>query len=90
MTTLTKQIRRETAVQVRYGKHRGRQIVVVLEPPNNIAFRIKGTRQEFPISIEYCYEAAVKHWVLSQYVERMKDYRAGIRKRKPRKPIFNL
>ncbi len=89
MTTLSKQLRRETSVQVRNGRHRGRQIIVILEPPNHIAFKIKGTRQQYTTTVETCYDQAMKQHALDQWQKKLAEYKAGQRRIKPRKPVFN-
>lgn len=59
MTDLTKTVARVTRKTV-HEASRDRQIVVILEPPGQIGFRLKGTRKVFWLSVEGCYQAAVK------------------------------
>ncbi len=59
MTDLTKTVKR---VSVGYVREAGkpRQVVVILKPPNIIAFRAKGCRKEYTLTTEVCYVMAVR------------------------------
>lgn len=88
MVELTKPVRRLTQVQVRNGKHRGRKIIVIMEPPNTLTYRIKGTRQQYSISFEQGYDMAMKNHAIEIWNRKMADYKASKRRTKPRKPVF--
>jgi len=76
MTSLTKSVRRES-----WSMHRGRAIMVELRPPGLIVFRLKGTRREYPLSIEGGFLQAVKIEAAAE-LKRRKDARAERRKAK--------
>lgn len=58
MTDLNKPVKR-----VSHGTvyDRGvRQVIIILRPPNILAFRAKGCRKEYPLTAEWCYRMAVE------------------------------
>ena len=74
MTKLNSKVRRES-----WAIHRGRAILVELRPPDLIVFRLKGTRREYPFSIQGAFNRAVQIEALAEMRER-KDARAARRK----------
>jgi len=59
MTLLSKVVTRETyAHQFECGKHRA--IIVALEPPGILAFRLKGTQRVYRLPVSTCFMLAVK------------------------------
>ena len=67
MTRIGRPIVRETA-----ARERGRPLLVELHP-GFLAFRLKGTRQRWPISYESVFWSAVKLAAEKQREDRMKD-----------------
>jgi len=58
---LTRKVKRET-----YAHHRGRAILAELRPPDLIVFRLKGTRREYPLSIQGAFTRAVQIEALAE------------------------
>lgn len=79
MTKLTKPVRRETDSTVyEQGKHR--PVIVSLEPPGLITFRLKGTRRTYRLTVDGCYLLAVKaHLEGLRREKRKKTKRTGPR-----------
>lgn len=65
MTSLRKPVRRVSAATIR-EQGRPRRIVVILRPPNILAFRAAGCRREYALTIEACYAMAVRAHVASE------------------------
>ncbi len=59
MTKLKQIVRRETFGTI-YSQGKDREVIVSLEPPNVIGFRLKGTQQTYYLTSDGCYMAAVK------------------------------
>ncbi len=59
MTKLKQIVQRETFGTV-FSQGKDREVIVSLEPPNVIGFRLKGTRQTYYLTSDGCYMAAVK------------------------------
>mgnify|MGYP001207924128 CR=1 FL=1 len=68
--TLDKKIRREC-----YTTHRGRRIIIEIRPPDLIIFRLKKTRQEYPLTVQTAFEYACKLFAFAE-VDRQKKARA--------------
>lgn len=69
MTKLQKPVARETFAFVReLGKFR--EVIVTLEPPNLIGFRLKGTRRTYYLEAASAYHAAVKAKVAADQREK--------------------
>ena len=60
MTRLTKAVKRETC-KVR---RRGRPVIVAMEPGDVLAFREKGRRTWYRVSVGACFDLAVKRTAL--------------------------
>lgn len=52
-------VRRETFAAI-HSQGRSRAVIVSLEAPNIIGFRLKGTRRVYTLTAEHCYWAACK------------------------------
>lgn len=78
MTKLRKPVRRETGATI-YERCKHRPVVVTLEPPSIIAFRLKGTRRTFRLTVDGCYTMAVKAAVEGE--------RQARRKTQPRRSV---
>jgi hypothetical protein len=59
MTQLHKTIERETAATV-FERSLERLIIVSLEPPGLLGFRLKGTRQTYRLPVQTCFWLAVR------------------------------
>ena len=59
MTKLTKPVRRETSSTV-YERCQHRPVILTLEPPGLLAFRLKGCRRTYRLTVDGCYMMAVK------------------------------
>jgi hypothetical protein len=78
MTKITKPVRRETLGTVyEQGKHR--PVIVSIEPPNVIGFRLKGTRRTYRLTTDALYLNAVQAHVAAEKREQMKARRANRR-----------
>jgi hypothetical protein len=64
-------VRRET-YDTRYERGKDRPIVVSIEAPNLLGFRLKGTRQTFYLTVEGCYMRAVQIKVAADKAEKAK------------------
>jgi len=77
-------------VKADVGKHRGRSIIVEIQPGDIISFRPKGTQKRVEISLGHCYRLAQIINLELEYQKRMKEYKlkkeSGIRVKKPTKP----
>lgn len=72
MTDLTRRVKRRTV-----GSHRGRRIVVSLQPGDVLGFREERTRREYLLSIESAYIYAVKLEVIRRRAEKAEKRRAA-------------
>jgi hypothetical protein len=59
MTKLIKPIKRETDATL-FERSRRRQVIVVLEPPDQLGFRLKGTKRTYYLDAAVCYEIALQ------------------------------
>ena len=95
-TLLTKPIRRETMrVTAFAGKHRGRTVIVSLEPGDLLSFRIKGTRDLRTVSLAACFNLGTIMQQEEHYKKQLDAYndkkKLGAKRiRKPRKPYIPL
>lgn len=76
MTKVTRPVRRETiAVDgggiLSLGKVR--PVIVSIEPPNVMGFRLKGQRKTFHLTAEYCFLQAVKAQLAAEQREKNKN-----------------
>ncbi len=55
MTKLTRGVTRVT-----HTLHRGREIIVSMRPPDMLAFRLKGTRHVYPLSVVGAFNQAMR------------------------------
>jgi len=69
-TKCKKPVYREVGCVDECGKHR--PVIVSLEPPNVIGFRLKGLRRTFFLTVEGCYMQAVKAAVAAEKKEKAK------------------
>ena len=58
LTTLKRPIHRETAARA-FERSEHRPIIVSLEPPATLGFRLKGTRRTYRLSVYIAYKLAV-------------------------------
>lgn len=72
MTKLTKPVRRETLSRV-YERCQHRAVILTVEPPGLLAFRLKGCRRTYRLTIDGCYMLAVKAEVEAIRRERKKQ-----------------
>jgi hypothetical protein len=79
MTELNKKVSRVSrALRFERGKHR--EVIISLEPPDLLGFRLKGTRTTFYLDAETCYCLAVKAQVAAEAKERRKQKKARAHK----------
>ncbi len=69
MTKTSKPVSRET-VATKFERSQRRPIIVTIYPFGEIGFRLKGTRTTYSLSIEGCYDLAVKTALKVQAKER--------------------
>lgn len=65
MTELTKRVKRRTL-----APHRGRRIVVTLEPGDLIGFRLERTRRTWYTTLGACMDMAVRQTVVAERREK--------------------
>lgn len=65
MTKLTKKVQRESDASV-YERSKYRAIIVSVEPPDRIGFRLKGTQRSYTLPIAMCFRIAVEAEVESR------------------------
>lgn len=65
MTPLSKRITRRTI-----GQHRGRRVIVTLEPGDVIGFRAERTRRTFYTSLAACFDLALRQQVAADRAAR--------------------
>jgi len=80
VTIIGRPVRRETFGSV-HERGKRRNVIVILEPPNLISFRAKGTRRTYALTTDACWTYAVKVQVESEKARKRKE-RAEKRKRK--------
>lgn len=74
MTNLTKNVKRVTSGKIREaGKIRN--VIVIMRPPNILGFKAKGCRNEYQLTVEDCYTAAVRTEVEAGKTEKRKKQR---------------
>ena len=71
MTRCTRPVKRETA-----GIVQGRPVVIVIEPPNLIGFRLKGLRRIEYMTAEACYWWALKRRVNLEQLDKARARKA--------------
>ena len=101
-TKIGKPLRRETDIIPNasasspegWGVHKGRKIIIELEAPCWITFRLKGTRQSFQTDVLSCFRVAQYQQLREDYKERLAKWKSekalGSRKKKPAAPYFPL
>jgi len=67
MTPITKTVKRRTI-----GQHRGRRVVISLEPGDLIGFRAERTRRTFYVTAAACFDLAVRQQVLADRAAKRK------------------
>jgi hypothetical protein len=67
MTPLSKSLSRRTI-----GTHRGRRLVVILEPGDIIGFRAERTRKVFYTTLAACADMAMRQQVLAERAAKRK------------------
>jgi hypothetical protein len=65
-------VRRES-YDTHYERGKDRPIIVSIEAPNLLGFRLKGTRQTFYLTVEGCYMRAVQIRVAADKVQKAQD-----------------
>lgn len=60
MTKVKRIVRRETTSQGIFSRGKYRPVILIIEPPNLIGFRLKGERKTYYLTAEGCYSVAVK------------------------------
>lgn len=77
-----------------WGIHRGRKIIIELEAPCWITFRLKGTRKKYQTDIQSCFRVAMYQELRRDYQLRVAKWKEekslGSRKKKPKPPYFPL
>lgn len=84
-TKLIKEISRELLATT----PRGATLIATLEPGGLITFREKGRRFRYTVSLHGCYKVAIMQFLQDDYLEKLAEYKAGRRKKKPKAPNFN-
>jgi hypothetical protein len=79
MTDLTKPVKRVSNGTV-FEVGKIREVVVILRPPNIIAFRAKGCRKEYPLTTEACYIMAVKAHTASEKRKKIQERKSKRKK----------
>jgi hypothetical protein len=79
MTKVKKAVSRESGGTV-YERGKHRNVIVILEPPDVIGFRLKGMRHVFRLTTEGCYMAAVKAEIALKKKEKLKEKKKKRRK----------
>ena len=71
-------------------RHKGKHLPVIVEicEGDMLTFRAKGTRRKVEISLDYCMALAEIMNANRMYKKAMDEYKAGERKRKPKKAQF--
>lgn len=59
MTPLKRPVKRTTGASV-HERGKTRPVVIILEPPSRIGFRLAGTRKTYWLEAAACYHVAVK------------------------------
>lgn len=72
MTIIGRPVRRETFGSV-HERGKRRNVIVILEPPNLISFRAKGTRRTYTLTTDACWTHAVKVHVESEKARKRKE-----------------
>jgi hypothetical protein len=72
MTGLTKPVRRESQAH-HYERGHNRPVIVILEPPDQIAFRLKGTKRVFRLPIGRCFMLAAQAYAQAEKARRAQD-----------------
>jgi len=76
MTKVKKAVYRETAGGI-FSQGKKRPVIVSLEPPNVIGFRLKGTRRTYTLTAEGCFMQALKAHLAAEKKEKTKKKRKG-------------
>lgn len=90
-TLLMKPVTRQMMGRDRFN----RSVLVTIEPPDVITFRVKGKRFRVETSLHHCYVLAQMIHANMRYQEKLKDYKAkkkaGQRAVRPKQPamVFN-
>ncbi len=71
MTKLKRTVSRETHGTI-YSQGKHRSVVVSIEPPNVLGFRLKGTRTTYYLTSDGCYLAAVQATLAAEKRDRSK------------------
>ena len=88
MIKITKVIQRECEFVSIRNKGKYRPVIIELTPGDVITFRAKGTRRKVEISLDYCYILADIMDTDRMFKQAKDDYKAGKRKRRPKRPYF--
>lgn len=85
-TRLDKPVKRELYSTDR----RGRTLIIEVEPPDLITFRLKGKRTRVSIALSHCYQLAQIMDMEYRYTKAMERYKAlkkaGAKVRRPKRP----
>lgn len=74
MTSLKRRIKRETSAKI-FERSTYRSVIVTLDPPCRIGFRLKGTRRTFWLDADTCYAVAAAAELDRQQKEKKKAKR---------------
>ena len=80
MTVITRIVRRETASQGVFERGKYRAVIITLDPPNVIGFRLKGTRTTYRLTAEGCYWMAIAAAKLAEKRAKQGPAKTGRRK----------
>ncbi len=72
MTKVKKPVSRESGGTV-YERGKNRPVIVILEPPDVIGFRLKGMSKVYRLTTEGCYMAALKADIALKKKEKLKE-----------------
>ena len=88
MIKITKPIKRELSFVSIRDKGKYRPVIMELIPGDLISFRAKGCRRKTEISLNHCMALSEIIYANQLYKEAIDNYKAGKRKRKPKKAQF--
>lgn len=76
MTKLSKPLQRETSAR-QFERGKNREVIVSLEPPSRLGFRLKGTKRTFYLEAGACYDLATKAHLFAVAKEKKKAKKQG-------------
>lgn len=86
MTKVKKAVRRETVGGV-FSAGKTRPVIVSVEPPNVLGFRLKGMRRTFYLTAEGCFMQAVQAHVRAEKKEKAKKKKESKQRRRKKETL---